>query len=46
MRMGRGDAFTTGTAYPLSQPHPLADADTKSGKLAKAGLLGEGWGEG
>ena len=30
----------------LSQPHPLADADTKSGKLAKASLRGEGWGEG
>ena len=30
----------------LSPPHPLADADTSSGKLAKASLLGEGQGEG
>ncbi len=32
-------------ASPL-QPHPLADAVTPRGKLAKASLLGEGQGEG
>ncbi len=31
---------------PSPHPHPLADAVTWSGKLAKASLLGEGWGEG
>ncbi len=25
---GRGNALSTGTTYPLSHPHPLADADT------------------
>ena len=43
---GRGDALTTGTAGLPLHPHPLADAVTPSGKLAKASLLGEGWGEG
>ena len=33
-------------ASSLSQPHPLADAATLKGKLAKASLMGEGWGEG
>ncbi len=28
------------------RPHSLANADTLSGKLAKASLLGEGWGTG
>ena len=31
---------------PFSHPHPLADADTQRGKLAKASLRGEGQGEG
>ncbi len=31
---------------PLSQPHPLADAETLSCKLAKASLLGERQSEG
>ena len=35
-----------GAADSLSHPHPLADAGYSSGKLAKASLLGEGWGEG
>jgi uncharacterized protein (DUF952 family) len=30
----------------LSQPYPLADMATLHGKLAKASLRGEGWGEG
>ena len=30
----------------LPRPHPLADADTLSCKLAKASLRGEGGGEG
>jgi hypothetical protein len=30
----------------LSQPYPLADMATLGGKLAKASLRGEGWGEG
>jgi hypothetical protein len=33
-------------ANSLSHLHPLADADTLSGKLAKASLRGEGWGDG
>src|SRR5271157_3195619 len=43
---GRGDAFSAGTAGLPLQPHSLANAVTPSGKLAKASLLGEGWGEG
>jgi hypothetical protein len=31
---------------PSPPPYPLADMATLSGKLAKASLLGEGWGEG
>ena len=43
---GRGDACTTvAISFPLHL-HPLADADTQYGKLAKASLLGEGQGEG
>ena len=43
---GRGSpAVPVDKAFPL-QPHPLADAVTPSGQLAKASLLGEGQGEG
>jgi hypothetical protein len=45
VRTGRRDAAAT-VADSLSHPHPLADAGYPSGKLAKASLLGEGWGEG
>ena len=31
---------------PSPHPHSLANADIQSGKLAKASLPGEGWGEG
>jgi hypothetical protein len=33
-------------AYSLSPPYPQADMASLSGELAKASLLGEGWGEG
>jgi cytochrome oxidase assembly protein ShyY1 len=43
---GRGSpAAAVEPAFPL-QPHPLADAVTLSGELAKASSLGEGQGEG
>jgi large subunit ribosomal protein L32 len=38
--------FAPDTAYPSPQPHPLADVEAKRGKLVKAGLQGEDWGEG
>ncbi len=41
----RGQAAASITSSPLP-PHPLADAVTLSGKLAKASLPGEGQGEG
>ena len=43
--VGEGTAFRGRSLLPLP-PHPLADAGTQSCKLAKASLLGEGWGEG
>jgi hypothetical protein len=32
--------------FSLSLPYPLADTALNDGKLGKARLLGEGWGEG
>ena len=43
---GEGTPSQRPRADSLSQPHPLADAATLRCKLAKASLLGEGWGEG
>src|SRR5208282_459656 len=47
---GREDACTTAERRPQQtpspHPHSPANADTLSCKLAKASLLGEGWGEG
>ena len=46
-REGTGERLLDGHARtPSPHPHPLADGDAKRGKLAKASLLGEGWGEG
>ena len=46
MRLERESRSQPLFGRPLSRLHPLADADTQSGKFAKAGLLGEGQGEG
>ena len=46
IRSGHAGRGTLSQGTPGRHPHPQADADTGSCRLAKASLRGEGWGEG